>query len=404
MSTINLQNWRQLSSIQIGGVICLPVIMIGQTLSQTYGFSSAVAAILLGNFLLLLLGFISVKMSHEKRKTTMENAIDFFGEKGVVFFALTMGLSLLGWFAIQLNMMSLSVLDLLSVHSARPLWLLILNITLGLLITAVALNGLKALNLFANVSLPLLFLTLSYALYTVEKSPSISARLFSIGGTSLVIAMAITLVIDFPTFFRHARTAKDGYISNLIIFGLALPLLEIIGVYLAEGKSDGSILDVLKRDNGPLWNMWIASFLILAGWTTNNLNLYSGVMCLTSVLKNISERLSTLCFGILGTFLSCFNLLNHIEIVLDVMGIFIASMGAVILTRYLLAIITGRKMTDRDHRLHLLAWSFGIILGLFSLFGFSLTSLSVLDAMIGASIGTLLTMTRKEIYEKAHIG
>src|SRR5689334_4893361 len=116
--SLSRQDWWQLSSIQLGGIICLPVFMIGQTLSQTYGFTSAVASILLGNAILLFLGLAAAKMSHEKRKTTMENAVDFFGERGVAFFALSLSLSLLGWFAIQLNMMALGLIDLLALDTS----------------------------------------------------------------------------------------------------------------------------------------------------------------------------------------------------------------------------------------------------------------------------------------------
>ena len=55
------QNWWQLSSIQIGGAVCLPVIMVGHTLNQSYGFTSAVAAVLIGNFILLALQHLPIE-------------------------------------------------------------------------------------------------------------------------------------------------------------------------------------------------------------------------------------------------------------------------------------------------------------------------------------------------------
>lgn len=400
---IKHQNWWQLSSIQIGGAICLPVIIIGQALYQTYGFTSAVVSILIGNFILLLLGLVSAKMSYEKRKTTPENAVEYFGEKGVSFFALTMSLSLLGWFAIQLNMMSLSVLDLLSLDTSLTATI-VFNLILGALITAAALYGIKAINLLADFSLPLLIGTLTYALFTTDQPLHPSSSFLSFGGVSMVIAMNVAVVIDLPTYFRHAKSAKDGYISMGIIFGLALPLLEILGVYLAATSSGGSILDVLKRSNGPLWNIWVALFLVLAAWTTNNLNLYSGVVCLESILKAWSDKKRTLLFGGIGTIISCFNLLNHLELVLDVMGIFIVSMGTVIITRYLILQFNRMEITQQDYRQHFVAWLVGITLGFLSMKGLGLTSIPVLDATIGSSLGTSLILFRKGRHEKAYTG
>jgi purine-cytosine permease-like protein len=399
----DLQNWWTLSTIQIGGVICLPVIMIGQTLSQHYGFMAAVISILIGNAILLLLGLVTVKMSHSNRKTTMENAGDYFGEKGASFFALAMIISLVGWFGIQLNMMSLGVLDLLSVKEARESWLLILNLGLGGLITYVALNGIKNIGILANVSLPFLLLTLGYAIYTVDPKYAVlnESPTFSIGGTSLVIALAIAFVVDLPTYYRFAKSAKDGLISISLIFVLVLPLLEIIGVYLTTGNADGNILEVLKRENAVLWNSWIALFLILAGWTTNNLNLYSAAICLQSIFKEMSEKKATLWIGLAGTFLSCYDLLNHLELVLDVVGIFIASMGSVVITRYLFLEYYGLQLSSRSYSSCMAAWTLGIAVGFISILGYTFTYIALLDAVLGASIGTMLTLTCKETYEKA---
>jgi purine-cytosine permease-like protein len=400
----NQRNWWQLSSIQIGGVICLPVIVIGQTLYQTYGFASSIAAILLGNAILLLLGLATTKMSCEKRKTTPLNATEYFGETGVTFFALTMCVSLVGWFAIQLNMMSLSVFDLLALDKNQALPGVLSNLMLGSLITVAALYGIKSINFLSNLSLPLLIITLGYAFFTVEDAPPSAPSVpLSFAGISMVIALAIAFVIDLPTYYRHAKTSKDGFISISIIFVLALPILEIVGVYLAAGSSGGTILDVLKRSNGNFWNLWVALFLILAGWTTNNINLYSGAVCLEPLLKIKSEKLRTLLFGGVGTFLSCFNFLNHLIIVLDVMGIFVASMGSVIITRYLIEQVKKLPVTSNDYPCHFLAWMLGLAMGFSSLNGVSLTSIPVLDATIGSSLGTFFVLIQRKYSEKANI-
>ncbi len=401
---IHTQNWGELSAIQIGGVICMPVLMIGQTMIQHYGFASSIAAVLIGNAILFFLGLIAAKMSVSKRRTTMENAIEYFGEEGVKFFSLAFVLSLVGWFAIQLNMMTLGVMDLFSLDGTSIFTRTALNVGLGILITLVALYGVRGISILANLSLPLLIATIGYAAYSIDRVDQPGAVLeeipFTYGGISLVIAMAIAFVIDLPTYYRHAKTVKHAYISIAIVFGLCLPLLEIIGIYLAAANPDGSFLDVFKRNNSMAWNYWTATFLILAGWTTNNVNLYSGVVCMDTLMKNSSVWFKTLAFGAVSTALSCVDLLTHIELVLEVIGISIGSMGGLIFTRYLLAQIHGLEVTKEDHPLHLLAWAVGILVGLLSWFGYSLTGISVLDATFAASLATMLVMTKRRSYEK----
>lgn len=394
-------NWWQLSTIQIGGVICLPVIMIGQALSQNYGFASAIAAVILGNTVLLALGLIVARMSHEKRKTTMENAADFFDARGTKFFAMAMVFSLVCWFGIQLNMMTLGVIDLLSISSHKGIWQIILNCGLGALITFVALYGIKGFRVLSNISLPLLLFTLGYAFFTLEIKPTSVKHPFSIGGTSLVIALAIALVTDLPTYFRHAKERKDGMISILIIFAFVLPLLEVLGIYLSMGEHTGSILDTLKRGEGSLWNAWIALFLILAGWTTNNVNLYSSAICLQTIIKGVSLRKMTLVVGTIGTTLSFIDLLAHLELVLDIIGIFIAGMGSVVMTSYALGQWNGLPSTPHDFQNNLYAWIIGISFGALSIAGYSLTSIPLLDAVLAASAGTAAFALRRGVYEKA---
>ena len=73
---------------------------------RNYGFSPAVAAIVLGNAVLLLLASITALMGHSERKTTIENASNYFGKSGSLCFAGVICISMLGWFGIQLNLMS----------------------------------------------------------------------------------------------------------------------------------------------------------------------------------------------------------------------------------------------------------------------------------------------------------
>jgi purine-cytosine permease-like protein len=245
-------------------------------------------------------------------------------------------------------------------------------------------------------------MTLAYALFTAEKPAATPSVSLSLGGASAVIALEIVAVIDLPTYFRHARTCWDGLISIAVVFGLTLPVLEIIGVYLASGNAEGTILDVLKQQNGLIWNVWVSSFLILAGWTTNNINIYSGSVCLEPLLKNCSQIMRTLLVGVLGTGLSFFNLLNHFEAVLGVMGVFIASMGTVIIMRYSQTLFSPSSRFIQTPVSNLAAWSIGIIGGCVGMLGFSMTAIPVLDAAVGASVGTLLIPNRRETYEKAY--
>src|SRR5262245_41546584 len=96
--------WKQLASIEVGGAICLPVIMVGHKLCSTYGWKSAFLGIVIGNLILFAMASLTVFMSVRHRDSTPENAKRYFGQQGVKLFSILLMSAKLAWFAVQLNM------------------------------------------------------------------------------------------------------------------------------------------------------------------------------------------------------------------------------------------------------------------------------------------------------------
>lgn len=367
------QDWKKLISVQAGGVICLPIFIIGHALAKTYGMPSAILAIVLGNALLLGMGLVAASTSAVRRKSTAQCAVDVFGSRGKVFFSGAMVFSMVGWFAIQMNIMTTSLQDFFG----RGVTIL-LNVALGAGMTAVAIKGMKGLAALANLSMPFLVATIAYAIYLASDAPVLeaTAQPFTAAGISLVLACAIAAVIDLPTFFRLAKTRKDGMLAACLLFGLVLPFVEGVGVYLFIHSRGDNIVEVLTQEGSPaLWKAWVMVFLILAGWTTNNANLYSAAVSFNTLMPMLSDRTRTILAGALGTFLSCLNLLDHLVLALDVIGIILGSMGAVMVFHF--AYPRGDNCTKNVY-----AWLIGVAGGFCSYFGYSLLQIPVLDAFL----------------------
>lgn len=326
------QSWIRLLSIQVGGAICLPVIMIGQILSQTYGLYAAITALLIGNALLAIAGLYFGKMGLQNGRSSIEQAIGRFGARGTLLFSFLFTLSLVGWYGIQLNVMTMSVIELMP-FSISPI---LLNLGIGALMTFVSYIGIKGLEVLSNAATPLLLATLAGCLFFQTGGMSFEhGPLLSAGAISLVLAGSIACVIDLPTYFRHAKSVKDSHIAALVLFGAVIPLLEGIGVYLGLSNT-GTILQVLSGGGNLIWTLWVALFLILAGWTTNNTNLYSAGVNSFALLPKLSRKARTAWIGGIGTVIACFDLTLHFETVLNLMGIGIGAMGGVLLVAYIL--------------------------------------------------------------------
>jgi len=399
---VKKQSWWQLLSIQTGGTLCLPVIMVGSLICQKYGWLAALLSVGFGNLFLLIIGYVLASLSAYRPQSTVEHAISYFGSRGRLLFASLMIFSMLGWFGIQLNIMSLSCAQFFNMLGiAIPC--LFLNICIGIIISCVMCLGMKGMKGLSYISAPLLGLTLFYATYTSgEIIPSAAPLPISwLGGLSLIIGANIAAVIDLPTFFRHAKSSKDAKTCILLLYGLVVPFIEIVGIYLSTVANGGSILDVLQTGHGPIWAMWISCFVLLSGWATNNANLYSSVISSYSLTGRYPFMLRALILGVIGTAISCFNPLGNIENVLDLLGITIGGMGAVIFANYLLE--RSSLIYKTLPGVSLLSWGLGVAVGIFSLLlNWLTTGVPVFDAFI-ATLLTQITFTfiyqRRKIYE-----
>lgn len=399
--SLEKQSWWQLTSIQIGGAICMPVLMVGQQIAMYHGLSAAFFAIALGNLFLFLIGIPYIHLAYEKKISTMQNAIACFGKAGTWVVGISMLVALIGWFAIQLQLVALSSSHLLNIcfgsHGLNSISLIILW---GAIMTIMALYGLRGINLLADLSMPLLILTIGYASlkasYMPIRAPSTEIGLLK--GMTLVIASTLLVVIDIPTYYRHSKSKKDGLLSLFLLYCFATPLIQIVGAYIAMHSHGTGVMDMFSEQGGLWWQIWVSSFLILAGWTTNNTNIYSAAVTLESFFPKLNHKFRTLIIGILGTIAACFPMIAHYEHALSGMTILVGSMGAVVMVSFLF----NRYFGEHSYKLPaLVAWIMGSLVGLINFVGyFKITSSALLDtfgvATIASFIGFLIVELMKE--------
>jgi hypothetical protein len=287
-----------------------------------------------------------------------------------------MGTAMAAWFAIQLHLMALSLQEIV------PLSLEVATVLLGACITYGVRQGVTALVTIARASMPLLIATLLWALVEAPV-PSVdpASEWNSLQGVSLVMAASIALVVDIPTYYRYAASSKDGVIASGLLFLVATPLVEGIGVYLTAGMANGSVLEIMQGNGGFVWRLWIALFFLVAGWATNNTNLFSAVACAEAVTPGCSQTMRTYSIGAISTLLACTEMVHHVEWVITCLGIVTSSMGGALLVSHLHGGCTPKT--------NLFAWGIGACVG-FSAMGewIILSEIALLDAFAGAAILT----------------
>lgn len=372
-NVLQRQNWRQLASVQVGGAICLPLLLVGYELAKYQDPASTVWSIVWGNLFLFGLALVAGFLSLKRETTTAEHAFFYFGRYGKGFFGLTLALSMLGWFAIQAQCMGTDLYQLVNqidphFSTSSQEWILIFSLSLAALIIMGAFWGLTFLTRMADLCVPLLVLTIGYAVYLVDQV-SLIEQMFKTPvswwdgkGVSLVFASSIAATIDLPSFYRHANHPKAVVWASVSTYLVAMPLVQLAGVCLYHGTHAATIGEALSYSAAFGWKVWVVVFMLIAGWTTNNVNLYSASLSLRSLSKKLSFNTAMGIAGLIGMGLITIPLLESFASVLDLMGIFVVAMGGVILTAYLLE--AGGYAVNPI--LSWLAWLVGMVVGLSS--------------------------------------
>lgn len=110
--------------------------------------------------------------------------------------------------------------------------------------------------------------------------------------------------------------------------------MACVGIGLRTLSQSCEFMPAVMNLGGSVWKIAVMISVVLAGWTTNNGNLYSAVQALRFKKDPLSFPCKIWIVGVASSILACFNFLHHIEIALDIMGMRVATLGAVILVAF----------------------------------------------------------------------
>lgn len=378
-----MHTWKTLTAIQIGGALCLPVLMVGQQLAAEVGFLEAVCAIIVGNILLAIIALLIGTFGARQKMSTIECAERFLGTQMTYAVAIAVVVSSLGWFALQLDVMVEPCMHYFSSFEMQ-----VARVLLGVAITLATIHGVAAIGKLADYAVPIFGITLICAVWNVHAPIAYSTPTLAINPLLTVVALALAAIVDLPTFFRFARSERDAQISVLLLCCIALPAIEIAGAYIGIASGKLAITDALIGSGGTVWQTWIVLFLILAGWTTNNANIYTASVSLRHLVPALGEKWALMLLGLLGTALSCCMRPGAFSAVIEVLALPIIPIG------FLVAYTALREwiyLPELDERRSALVVGAVVVVGLLHLAGGSLIAHHLLIDTAGVAFLVLLT-------------
>ena len=336
------QSWGSITMVWIGAMICVPALMIGGMLGAGLSLGAAALAIIIGYALICV--FMSFMGMHacDTGLPTAVMAGGALGEKGAKYIISTiLAISCVGWFGIQAAVCGSSFSSMLEGMTgvSIPVW--ISSVVWGVIMLLTAcfrFSGLKWLN---KIAVPLLGIVLIYALIynlvsgngraLIGYEPSAPIGLIS--GISLTVGSFVVAAAISGDYCRFAKNRKDVVKSSVLgVLPAGLVVLMLGGILaICTGSYDISVF--LSASGLPLIGL-IA--LVLATWTTNVSNAYSGGLALSVLLGQDEKksRITTAVSGLIGTILAAAGILNSIQGFLSLLSAIVPAVMGVMIADY----------------------------------------------------------------------
>jgi cytosine permease len=328
--------------VWIGAMICVPALMIGGMIGSGLSLATAALAIVIGYA--LVCAFMSFMGMHacDTGLPTAVLAGGALGEKGAKYIISTiLAISCIGWFGIQAAVCGSSFSSMVGGMTGLniPVWLSSVVWGIIMLLTACfRFSGLKWLN---KIAVPLLGVVLAYCLiYNLVSGNGAAlvgyepaAPMGVVSGISLTVGSFVVAAAISGDYCRFAKNRKDVVKSSILgALPAGLVVLMLGGILaICTGSYDISVF--LSTAGLPLIGL-IA--LILATWTTNVSNAYSGGLALSVLLGQDEKksRITTAVAGIIGTILAAVGILNSIQGFLSLLSAIVPAVMGVMIADY----------------------------------------------------------------------
>ena len=353
-----------LSVLQIGAFASIPPIMVGYMLATQYGVYQSIFNIIIGNFIVFLLSIPIGIQASKDRQTSAAQVQDVLGFKGNKITILGLLILLIGWFALNINLIGKAILDITNIYLSYDIYSLspLFNIVIGSFIIYIVSRGITVLKNFTKAFVILFFVTIVVNLFaqlTLNTTKVVDYGSYSIVIPALlfVVACPIGQIFDLPTFHRFAKSKRSSITSNALVFLIFLPLVEITGSLLYMCSNSSNIISSLIDQSLPSYVLiWNAIFITVSVCSIDNINLYVLAVNTEVLMPRIAFKYRAYIIGLVAVLFSLTNVLDNFMGLLNNIVVVIASILALLIVRALTSLPVNTRVAN-------IALLIGIVIG-----------------------------------------
>lgn len=289
------QSWLSIAAVWAGGMICVPCLMIGGVLAGGgLSLGQIILSILIGyGIICAYMIFIGMQACDTGLPVSVM-ASGALGEKGARYIISTLlAIACVGWFGIQsatCGSAFASMVASMMGKEATPTFVTISSIVWGVIMLVTACSGFKGLKWLNYIAVPLLVIVCLYGLIAgivsndggsaiANYAPEVSSGM--VFGISMVVASFALGGVISADYCRFAKSRGDVVKSSIVGVIPAGLFMLLTGALMSIVTGQYDISAILASLGVPFVGL-VA--LVLATWTTNVTNAYSGGLALSNLL------------------------------------------------------------------------------------------------------------------------
>lgn len=393
----NRQPWYVPAVIFGGLEFCIPVLLVGGVLVQSFGIGHV--------FLILLLALVGIQwagnavagyIGAQTGLTSTDLAGLSFGQNQArIFVGAVILIITLGWWAIQTTVATDALAVLIGVDKGESSFVYaILMIVVGALFALPSVFGYSSMKWVDMIAMPAGLLLVFGALYLsfqnigwdqiVSWSPS--GGMGVLAAINLIISINVAQWLIATDYTRHAQpTWRANILIPLGIIAVGLPLF-MVGAVMSVGSGTADIVEVMKQLGFPAWGF---VFLWIATWTSQLVSNYTGGLVLTSLFKaegDNSRKIFTVAFAAVGVVLALLGIIDYFVSFLYFTAIIIPPIAGVIFAHFFFVSRSNDEPTEGWNWRAALATAIGVGIGYLTQYVWSLGIPAVQSLVISSIV------------------
>jgi cytosine permease len=408
------KGWFGISMVYWGSAMCLPSFFIAALVAGPKTLGSSILIYVVAS---LALGGLAVLTGIFGAKTRLSSGLTArftFGFIGANVLQVLMFFACWGWFGVQLGFMVTGFGDgglMLVLGNALPAWFW--TILGGALITVTAVVGFKAIEKLSIVAMPLIVIILvvtiireysggqSFAAAAAVTGPN--AMPFGVAVSTLIgsYIIGVTVTPDVTRYAKNRKAAGWGMLSGMAGGFVVVLTLGAIMVKGAGGEFDFS--KIILQGGSVVWSILAVVTIVLASWTTNDVNLYSGSLSINAMFPKMNKVMITVVSGVIGTGLALLgiNTAAGFQTFLGIIAILIPPAVAIMIVDYYMFKGERNQEYDSDkteklpklRAMPFVSWMVGAGFGFIAQYTpVKLTSITAIDAIIVSAVVYFVVM------------